>query len=732
MSDDTKNNYLDLALDDFVDFYKTEKNVLIACDEIDFHKQAKKKVSKMISWDISSRILIEWLRWTWKSTFLKFLIAEFCTQIKDKKVIYLNYVPRHVEKNQIDKVFFDLLRDKLLQHKYISKLDDVIGNIDSYFETDNSVFWFVKKILQKSQSASLEEQISELSKVLQKEYSDCTIVLCIDEIDRLSQEDLYEVWKLLELVCKLQDQTNIKWKQIYTLLWRNNQYLSEMTFSWWSTITYAEYFSRFPKYKIDLYTCSLKELSSIIADLTPDSTNINIDDIINLLRTNRDIRSFSTIRDFNKIKWNISFHIENIQSFISLEITNKYISVWSIFRQEPIFFLLLVFILWIRYFRSDLSLLKLTDIQRADDNFVLSERERGLRDILSKITSWNIDKWYNLIHDLINNYINEDFKDFILQRYLKKIEFDLIDKSNLENLLIKHIYFLHNNTLEKRSTFDKWISYLGEIVVKLTTKKDINIEKYKKICLDLIEKISFVDEKLSENNMQFSEYHRMCKSYSSLLSIIINNLSDWNYVKSLITVFIDEIEKLDKFTKHIVYSNLFLNEVWIKYADSSLLDSLQVKSEEKISSLNDFRQYKAKSNFQDLVFWFKTEDWIVSNYLKKLFQEYKPNVFLWNWYIVFLCRYLEVLMFSKKPIDDFYEMLDHEEVILIICNLNYIYERMSSNRFIHRAKSDLILEKINESFIWVKYDIKSMEMIEIDYNEKKTYIDLLKSRMMDP
>ncbi len=200
-------------------------------------------------------LLVQWIWWCGKSTFLKFLFWQKKKQIEEQRKTFIPvmFTPWFFDKHDFYSEFFWLLKSTLLQHRYSEKLDSSIEKLLETLYNSDSLWAKITGLLMQWSKKSLDEEINNIADIIRKDYNNCHIMLWIDEIDRLHQDDLIEVWKLLELINLLFDRLNSNENnktRINVIFSRSNHYLSKIIIPWWidkmmKWIFFDQYFNRF-------------------------------------------------------------------------------------------------------------------------------------------------------------------------------------------------------------------------------------------------------------------------------------------------------------------------------------------------------------------------------------------------------------------------------------------------------------------------------------------------------
>lgn len=203
-------------------------------DYYDFFQWARNTWHNSIKW--RSKINhVGGFRWSGKTTFMKILGLQMVSDLKreGKKYVIMEFNPRYLETQKIDDVFFNLLKDKLLQIRRSDNLWDVTDEILKVISGADSIliqmFQNISSFFIKKPNITIDQKISQYLEILEKEYRDVKILIIVDEIERLGKEKILEIADLLDIIQKIS--TWSKNYQVYSFFVWNREILSELLLS---------------------------------------------------------------------------------------------------------------------------------------------------------------------------------------------------------------------------------------------------------------------------------------------------------------------------------------------------------------------------------------------------------------------------------------------------------------------------------------------------------------------
>jgi hypothetical protein len=366
-------------------------------DSLGFFKKAKD------FWDIvsdkenpSKMSLIEWLRGSGKSSFINILLKVIQEDKKDWFLPVL-FTPRYLEPDKFYQSFFEQFSSVLLQYRYD---DELLTNTQDIIE----VLWWVHDSMKsitgllsfffKKQKKSPSELIENFVQVITKTYSNQTIVIVVDEIDRLWNEELHHFAKLLDIIKQIAERCN----NVYVLCAWSQQYLEQQIVAGQrdddkKAITYQEYCNRFFD---EVIRFSSQDGEFVKWVKTMFNIELNESQFKNMINHCQENRITFVMRNAKRILSSLKKTLETWDSYITIK--DFYDDNKKLNRLEEIIknFDYIEYLYWMIFYRYKWNLL---DVIYDTLNPKWENKNRWIQTNTEKRTKENDKRW-----ELINQY----------------------------------------------------------------------------------------------------------------------------------------------------------------------------------------------------------------------------------------------------------------------------------------------------------------------------------------
>lgn len=732
-------------------------------DDLWFFELSKRNLSKLGVWTL----LVQWARWSWKSTFLKYLCWQKKNETKkdDDRFICIHFTPRYFNSNKFYESFMEVLKNKLIQKKYCAELSN---ELDDLLRVLNVTEWFWYKmlwgVLWNKSNKSIESIISSISDIISKSYSEYTIMIVVDEIDRLHVNDLIEVGKLLEFI-KILDSRSLN---ISTVFARDSSYLARIVIPWsiskkicdnekkkWKIFSFEEYFRRFRDNSIDLYWESKDELFSFywreILLLrwalwwVEESDKIKrlLDTVSNLLSKKWILFTIRTInRIIESLKSKLKFDVvgfEEVPNYqaLNLEVVKRIIYFEHVFYDSVDWYTdLMNVILDNKYKYSNILSDEIDDEYKKNINtsFCCLLQESDLESII---------EYWDLIDKIIRNW---DYKEFIIsskkQLYIKNHILNEVKQKKFSDakLAFAKYYRLNQLSFDNIDFTYKWVSFEDNVlrIEELFKLDEVVFENWKWHVKDLLRLGSLIkavfnvdsEKKEAENPLEDVLY-KLVNSEKvpmifKLFAFMRFRWSTW------------AIEK---------WNNSFIEKSKSLYNWDIEYDSLQYSLVK--NKWNKWSNWYAYYALKTLLKWCelqrREDSLLLWDYLKKEIKKYSSmNAYIWNnsrdqyifaiyRHMIFIINLFDVWVGNEGPfngIDEFLEefsVRDKVWMLAVSVNLNDKWEYVYNN-WGKSSVSKFILNSINKNEFIFYEDIAIMKnksdyiLEKEDFNEFKKLI----------
>lgn len=487
--------------------------------------------------------LISWYWGSWKTRFIDEVLLELRNKDKYKHwktLIRIQFNPRDFQSTKnIYQHFFEIFIKSIIKEKYDWTLKSNINTLLNLLDNSWSNYLKLVSNLAYKETLSIDDMIEKISKTLMTTYHDYVIVVVIDEIDRVEEKDLVNVWKILNLVSKLIEiqKTAEKDKNLLCLYSVDLKFLSWFSFwnNWTTDTDFYQYYNRFRNTEYDVYNSSKYDLVQYIFEKIEEMSYFDLRDIDGISSSQNLKNScqylFSELEDLNMpiVIRDAIYLFDNLKN--SLNHVTKELELY--FR-------------WTIY--SDI-------LNERNINYYLQNRE-------SK-----------------NQYI---FLDYVYIKSIYQKDFQIINKlDSIYNNNNLYFYSLYDNEEEKH-IIEKTAKYFTDkykFKYRTFSKKDFNFENFIKTDYPLISALIFKDNLDSWINAIINEYEKD----------ILYNLCTHDLYK------IDDVNNIEKILFSPRKWTIFSSRNHFTEIHNTLLNNRGYEIEEKIkffeNSVEIFKRY---------------------------------------------------------------------------------------------------------------------------------------------
>lgn len=659
--------------------------------------------------------LITWYWWSWKTRFIEEVLNEASSIVSRhwKKLIHIQFNPRDFQStDNIYQHFFETFINSILKEKYNWNLKSSINILLDLLDNSWSNYLkLISKIIHK-ETLSINDMIEKINKILVTMYKEYIIIVVVDEIDRLEQFDLVNVWKILNLISKLTEKQKImeEDKNLTCLYSVDLKYLSWFSFwdNWKTSTDFYQYYNKFRNTEYDVYNSSKYDLIQYIFENIKEISYFNfsyIEGISNIQALMASCQSLFlkleeleipiVVRDaiylFDNLKISLEQIWKSLESYFSRTIysnifdkknINYYLTSWG--KNNQYIFLYYVYIKSIH--QKDFQIINDLDrIYNIYNSYVFSLYED--------------EKNKQIITDAVNNFID---------RY--KFKFSEVN-FNFENF-IKFDYPLIRALISKDNIESRTTAIINEyekdIIYELCTQNFYKIDN-----IDNLEKILFLTK---ESGIFSSRNH-----FTEIYNIVLNNIKykaegKFKFFQNSLEIFKGYIsdlnthswEEIDNFDTWFIITVLTFLHMFIKDVQFVIFNN------------NWTPKVNQEDNINTII------DWIIRilQVSDELFKRWTKFRFFYIYFYLRLCRYWIYTYEQKRNknlkylISKIFQKVDNSD----INQDEYIWDLSQDIRLFEFRKFESELKHVKNNLvkfikdfldeIWCNWD-KIVELLKI-------------------
>lgn len=248
-------------------------------DKLNFTNKVRDYINYylMKDWILQSGMnFITWYWWSWKTTFIKYILNELKNEDNDylnwRTLIHIQFNPWNFQSTKnIYQNFFENFIDSLMKEKYDSSLKSYINTLLKLLNSSwNNLLKSISGVINKD-LLSVDDIIKKIDISLSTTYKDFVILITIDEIDRVDKNDLINIWKVLNIIkmlIELQRKNKEVQDNIICLYAADSKQLA--SFRIWDNeeekpfMNFYQYYNKFPNTRYDVYRESIDDMKSYI------------------------------------------------------------------------------------------------------------------------------------------------------------------------------------------------------------------------------------------------------------------------------------------------------------------------------------------------------------------------------------------------------------------------------------------------------------------------------------
>ncbi len=248
-------------------------------DKLNFTNKVRDYINYylMKDWILQSGMnFITWYWWSWKTTFIKYILNELKNEDNDylnwRTLIHIQFNPWNFQSTKnIYQNFFENFLDSLIKEKYDSSLKSYINTLLKLLNSSwNNLLKSISGVINKD-LLSVDDIIKKIDISLSTTYKDFVILITIDEIDRVDKNDLINIWKVLNIIkmlIELQRKNKEVQDNIICLYAADSKQLA--SFRIWDNeeekpfMNFYQYYNKFPNTRYDVYRESINDMKSYI------------------------------------------------------------------------------------------------------------------------------------------------------------------------------------------------------------------------------------------------------------------------------------------------------------------------------------------------------------------------------------------------------------------------------------------------------------------------------------